>query len=72
MMHIKGLRNVDMHSSSNSVKYDVERIDVRYDFELRFWSKKCGVSPALVVAAVGEVGDATEDVAQELARRKGQ
>lgn len=72
MTPIKGLRKADMLRPSNSVKYDVERIDVRYDFELRFWAKKFGVSPALVVAAVGEVGDATEDVAQELARRKGQ
>jgi hypothetical protein len=61
-----------MLSPSNSMKYDVERIDVRYDFELRFWSKKFGVSPALLVAAVGTVGDAATDVALELARRKGQ
>lgn len=61
-----------MLSPCNSVKYDVERIDVRYDFELRFWSKKFGVSPALLVAAVGTVGDAATDVALELARRKGQ
>jgi hypothetical protein len=61
-----------MLSPCNSVKYDVERIDVRYDFELRFWSKKFGVSPARLVAAVGTVGDAATDVALELARRKGQ
>lgn len=61
-----------MLNPSNAVKSGVERIDVRYDFELRFWAKKFGVSPALLVSAVGKVGDSAEDVAQELLRRGGQ
>lgn len=55
-----------MPKDSGDTRHDVRRIDTRYDFELRYWSKKLGVAPERLVEAVQKVGDAAEDVAREL------
>ena len=43
-----------------------KRINVYDDYELRFWSKKFGVSPNELRCAVSRVGVFADDVAREL------
>ena len=43
-----------------------KRINVHDDYELRFWSKKFGVSPNELRCAVSKVGVFADDVAREL------
>jgi Protein of unknown function (DUF3606) len=43
-----------------------KRINIHEDYELRFWSKKCGVSPNELRCAVSKVGVFADDVAREL------
>jgi hypothetical protein len=45
---------------------DRNRIDVYEDYELRYWSKKFGVTKERLEAAVRKVGTNAEDVAIEL------
>ena len=42
------------------------RINIHEDYELRFWSKKFGVSPNELRCAVSKVGVFADDVAREL------
>ena len=42
------------------------RINIHEDYELRFWSKKFGVSPIELRCAVSKVGVFADDVAREL------
>ena len=42
-----------------------KRINVHDDYELRFWSKKFGVSPNELRCAVSKVGVFADDVARE-------
>ena len=42
-----------------------KRINVYDDYELRFWSKKFGVSPNELRRAVSKVGSFADDVARE-------
>jgi hypothetical protein len=42
------------------------RINVHDDYELRFWSKKFGVSPNELRCAVSKVGVFADNVAREL------
>ena len=46
----------------NAGKQDRLRINVHEDYELRDWSKKLGVTPEELKAAVGKVGPIAEDV----------
>jgi hypothetical protein len=41
------------------------RINIHEDYELRFWSKKFGVSPNELRRAVSKVGSFADDVARE-------
>ena len=43
-----------------------KRINVHDDYELRFWSKKFGVSPNELRCAVSKVGVFADNVAREL------
>ena len=43
-----------------------KRINVHDDYEIRFWSKKFGVSPNELRCAVSKVGVFADDVAREL------
>jgi hypothetical protein len=43
-----------------------KRINVHDDYELRFWSRKFGVSPNELRCAVSKVGVFANDVAREL------
>jgi hypothetical protein len=47
-------------------KPDRARINVSEDYELRDWSKKFGVSPEQLKAAVHKVGPMVDDVRREL------
>ena len=42
------------------------RVNVRRDYELRYWSEKFGVTRDAVEAAVKKVGARAEDVARDL------
>ena len=43
-----------------------KRINVHDDYEIRFWSKKFGVSPNELRCAASKVGVFADDVAREL------
>ena len=47
---------------------DRQRIDVSQDYECRYWSKKFGVTPDELKAAVSRAGPMVEDVARELGK----
>jgi hypothetical protein len=47
---------------------DRKRIDVNEDYELRDWSKKFGVTPEQLKAAVRSVGTSAEDVQKHLSQ----
>lgn len=47
---------------------DCDRINVNEDYELRDWSKKFGVTPEELTAAVRKVGPFADDVRKELGR----
>ena len=49
---------------------DRKRIDVSQAYELRDWSKKFGVSPDELKAAVRAVGDRADDVEKFLKRER--
>jgi Protein of unknown function (DUF3606) len=46
----------------------VDRIDVSQDYECRYWSRKFGVTPAELKAAVAKAGPMIEDIARELGK----
>ena len=48
---------------------DRKRINVHEDYELRDWSKKFGVTPEQLKAAVTKVGTMADDVEKELKRK---
>ena len=50
---------------------DRERINVNEDYELRDWSKKFGVTPEELKAAVAAVGVQAKDVEAHLKSRRG-
>jgi hypothetical protein len=54
---------------SNAGGRDRTRIDVNQDYELRDWSKKFGVSPEELKAAVKAVGSESNAVEQHLRGR---
>jgi hypothetical protein len=45
---------------------DAKRIDANADYELRYWSKKFGVTPELVRNAVKKVGTSARAVGMHL------
>jgi hypothetical protein len=47
---------------------DRARINIHEDYELRDWSKKFGVTPDQIKAAVKAVGPMVEDVRQHLGK----
>lgn len=47
-------------------KPDRDRINVGEDYELRDWSRKFGVTPEALKAAVAKVGPMVDDVKREL------
>lgn len=53
---------------SNTGGQDRARINVNEDYELRNWSKKFGVSPEELKAAVQKVGPMADDVKKELGK----
>ncbi len=54
---------------SNRGGQDRQRIDVNQPYELRDWSKKFGVSPEELKAAVQRVGDRAQAVEEHLKGR---
>ena len=56
----------DIACSTTSPSGERKRINVHDDYELRFWSKKFGVSPNELRCAVSKVGVFADDVAREL------
>ena len=60
-----GLRQPMFDDKSKSVG-ERKRIKVHDDYEIRFWSKKFGVSPNELRRAVSKVGVFADDVAREL------
>jgi hypothetical protein len=53
---------------SKAGKPDRDRINVNEDYELRDWSRKLGVTPDSLKAAVQRVGPMAEDVAKALGK----
>jgi len=53
---------------SNAGKQDRLRINVHEDYELRDWSKKFGVTPEQLKAAVAKVGPMAEEVRKHLGK----
>jgi Protein of unknown function (DUF3606) len=51
---------------SKAGKPDRDRINVDEDYELRDWSKRLGVTPEQLTAAVAAVGPMAEDVRRYL------
>ena len=49
-------------------KQDRSRINTSEDYEVRYWSKKFGVSPEKLKAAVRKVGNSVIAVQQELSQ----
>ena len=47
---------------------DSNRINIHEDYELQYWSKKFGVTPEELIAAVDAVGPMTADVANRLGK----
>lgn len=52
----------------NAGNQDRIRINVQEEYELRDWSKKFGVTPDELKAAVAEVGPMAEDVRTKLGK----
>ena len=48
---------------------DRSRINVNERYELDYWTKRFGVTPELLKAAVAAVGPGVADVERQLARR---
>lgn len=48
---------------------DRTRVNVNEDYEVQYWSKKFGVSPDQLRAAVKKVGVMAADVEKELAKK---
>ena len=55
--------------NSKSINADRARINVNEDYELRDWSKKFGVTPEELKAAVSKVGVMAADVEKELKKK---
>jgi Protein of unknown function (DUF3606) len=53
---------------SKKGKQDRSRINTSEDYEVRYWSKKFGVSPEKLKAAVRKVGNSVIAVQQELSQ----
>jgi hypothetical protein len=49
-------------------QHDRSRINTSEDYEVRYWSKKFGVSPDELKAAVKKVGNSAAAVQQELSQ----
>ena len=49
-------------------RQDRSRINTSEDYEVQYWSKKFGVSPDELKAAVNKVGNSVADVQQELSQ----
>lgn len=56
---------------SRSGGQDRKRINLNQDYELRDWSRKFGVTPDELKAAVGRVGNVADDVERDLKGRSG-
>ncbi|MGB7713715.1 MAG: DUF3606 domain-containing protein [Pseudolabrys sp.] len=54
-----------MSDDKSKTVADWKRINIHKDYELRFWSKKFGVSPNELRRAVSKVGSFADDVARE-------
>jgi hypothetical protein len=48
---------------------DASKVNVHEQYEVEYWSKKFGVTPDQLRAAVSRVGTSAEKVEQELKRR---
>jgi uncharacterized protein DUF3606 len=48
---------------------DASRVNIHDESEVEYWSKKLGVTPAQIRAAVARVGDLARRVETELRRR---
>jgi hypothetical protein len=55
---------------TNPGKTDRDRINVHEPYELRDWSRKFGVTPDQLRAAVNKVGVMAKDIEAELTKKK--
>ena len=66
---LEGRRCIMADSKTKAGKPDRDRINVHEPYELRDWSKKFGVTPEQLKAAVAKVGVMAKDVEAELKRK---
>jgi len=57
-----------MSDDKSKTAADRRRIDVREDYECRYWSEKFGVSADDLKRVVGRVGPMADDVARALGK----
>jgi hypothetical protein len=57
---------IPLQPGDNFFPFISQRVNVRRDYELRYWSEKFCVTRDAVEAAVKKVGTRVEDVAREL------
>jgi len=57
---------IPVQPDENFFPFISQRVNVRRDYELRYWSERLGVTRDAVEAAVKKVGTRAEDVAREL------
>jgi Protein of unknown function (DUF3606) len=55
--------------TAKAVPQDAGRVNVYDESEVEYWSRKFGVTPAQLLAAVEKVGDLARRVETELKRR---
>ncbi len=53
----------------NTMPQDASRVNIHDEAAVEYWSKKLGVTPAQLRAAVAKVGDLVRRVETELKRR---
>lgn len=55
--------------TAKTVPQDADRVNAQDESEVEYWSRKFGVTPAQLLAAVEKVGDLARRVETELKRR---
>jgi Protein of unknown function (DUF3606) len=55
--------------STKKAPQDATRVNIHEDYEIEYWSKKFGVTPSQLRAAVAKVGTLARQVETELKRR---
>jgi hypothetical protein len=58
-----------MDNTTKTSPQDAKRINVHEDYEVRYWTKRFGVTPEELKAAVKKVGVMVDNVEAELKRK---